>query len=259
MIKLVVSDVDGTLLPKNKSCISSEMLELIHQLAKRKVLFAAASGRAYHDLKRLFEPVADQMIFICLDGALVLYQDEVLWGRPIEKNEVQSMIDQVWDRTKYQVLLYGTYLSYLKARTKEFESQIWAASHHHVKMFETVDEIPEPVYKVAFYDKYCKEKSRFLSQAGSAYTNIYSDNGWHEYTLAGVNKGDAVSCLQKCCNIQPEETMAFGDNLNDIEMLQKAKYKFAMINGKFKVQSICQQTIVSVEDTLKKMMKEMGR
>ena len=39
----------------------------------------------------------------------------------------------------------------------------------------------------------------------------------------GVSKGNAIEILQKKWNIMPEETMTFGDNYNDIEMLQQAK------------------------------------
>ncbi len=47
----------------------------------------------------------------------------------------------------------------------------------------------------------------------------------------GVSKGNAIEILQKKWNITPEETMTFGDNYNDIEMLQQAKYSFAMAHS----------------------------
>jgi hydroxymethylpyrimidine pyrophosphatase-like HAD family hydrolase len=46
-----------------------------------------------------------------------------------------------------------------------------------------------------------------------------------------TNKGNAIEKLQKSLNILPEQTMAFGDYLNDIEMLKNARYSYAMENA----------------------------
>ncbi len=47
-----------------------------------------------------------------------------------------------------------------------------------------------------------------------------------------VNKGEAVKTLQESLGIAPEETMAFGDQLNDIEMLKRAYYSFCSGNAR---------------------------
>ena len=57
MIKLVASDIDGTLLPEGTDQINPEMFEVIRELKKKDILFAAASGRHYSGMSRLFEPV----------------------------------------------------------------------------------------------------------------------------------------------------------------------------------------------------------
>ena len=55
MIKLIVCDVDGTLLPHGEKRISYDIADLIKEAGNKGISFAAASGRAYHELKRLFE------------------------------------------------------------------------------------------------------------------------------------------------------------------------------------------------------------
>ena len=69
MIKLVATDIDGTLIRESSSVLPEEICDLIRELRKRDIYFAAASGRQYMGLKRLFAPVADQMLFISENGS----------------------------------------------------------------------------------------------------------------------------------------------------------------------------------------------
>ena len=55
---------------------------------------------------------------------------------------------------------------------------------------------------------------------------------WIDTMDPAVNKGNAVKLLQESLEILPEETMAFGDQLNDIEMLKRAYYSFAVSNAR---------------------------
>ena len=52
-----------------------------------------------------------------------------------------------------------------------------------------------------------------------------------------VNKGEAVKTLQESLGIAPEETMAFGDQLNDLEMIRQAYYSFAVANARPEVKA----------------------
>ena len=75
MIKLVASDLDGTLLLNGAQSVEDSMFETIGKLLDRGILFAPASGRQMTSLKRLFAPVADCCIFLCENGG-VIYKDE---------------------------------------------------------------------------------------------------------------------------------------------------------------------------------------
>ena len=55
---------------------------------------------------------------------------------------------------------------------------------------------------------------------------------WMDCMAKDVNKGKAVRTIQESLGIKTEETMAFGDQLNDIEMLNQAYYSFAVANAR---------------------------
>lgn len=72
----------------------------------------------------------------------------------------------------------------------------------------------------------------------------------------GINKGQAVKLLQDSLEIKPEETMAFGDQLNDIEMLEQAYYSFAVGNARPEVKATARfQTDTNVNDGVLKILK----
>ena len=57
-IRLICSDIDGTLLQYGKKELEDEIFEQIRELHRRGILFCPASGRQYTSLRKLFAPVA---------------------------------------------------------------------------------------------------------------------------------------------------------------------------------------------------------
>ena len=105
MIKLVVSDVDGTLLKKGEERLSEAALQVVRRLSERGVLFAAASGRSYSELRRLFGAAGDQMAFICSDGALTIYRGKVLEELPMDGEKARRLYVAAMKHSAYSVLV----------------------------------------------------------------------------------------------------------------------------------------------------------
>ena len=78
MLKLICSDVDGTLVPDGGHELNPEYFSQIRRLKKAGILFAAVSGRSYSSLEKLFAPVIDDILFICDNGARTIYRGRVL-------------------------------------------------------------------------------------------------------------------------------------------------------------------------------------
>lgn len=60
---------------------------------------------------------------------------------------------------------------------------------------------------------------------------VVSGKYWLDIMNKNINKGNALEKLQNALNITPQQTMAFGDYMNDIEMLKNSKYSYAMKNA----------------------------
>ena len=72
MIKLVASDLDGTLLLHKAQSLPEEIFSLIRQLEELGIMFVAASGRQYPNMTKLFAPVASEISYISENGALAM-------------------------------------------------------------------------------------------------------------------------------------------------------------------------------------------
>lgn len=64
-----------------------------------------------------------------------------------------------------------------------------------------------------------------------------SGDMWMDCMAIGVSKGQAIKILQESLEIKPEETMVFGDQLNDLEMIRQAYYSFAVANARPEVKA----------------------
>lgn len=85
MIHLIASDIDGTLLQGGQTRLDPALFDVIERLEQHGIRFAAASGRQYTNLRRLFAPVADKIDYICENGSLVISDGSVLYKQVIDR------------------------------------------------------------------------------------------------------------------------------------------------------------------------------
>ena len=88
-IRLICSDIDGTLLQYGRKELEDEIFEQIRELHRRGILFCPASGRQYTSLRKLFAPVADCCVFLCENGG-VIYKDEQCIARQMTRRDYET-------------------------------------------------------------------------------------------------------------------------------------------------------------------------
>ena len=100
MIKMVCSDLDGTLLQYGKKLIEGEIFDEIRALHDRGILFCPASGRQYTSLRKLFAPVADDCIYLCENGAVVYRGGKVIAKTPMPRALAEEIAWDFWNNTE---------------------------------------------------------------------------------------------------------------------------------------------------------------
>lgn len=233
MYKLVVSDIDGTLLPYGQERLDPAVFDVLRRLQARGVLFCPASGRQFHSLRRLFQPVEDDVLWMCENGA-ILYgngpedQAPILHRTPIPRADALALCREIIALPGCQVLISGANVSYLYDCTPEYAEYMQTAKGNRTVICQRPEDIQEEILKVSAY---CPQGTLPYEQElrprwADRLTVAVAGPDWLDFTAA--NKGIGLAALCRILGIPPEETLAFGDNWNDAEMLDQAGLAFLM-------------------------------
>ncbi|WP_099468024.1 HAD family hydrolase [Konateibacter massiliensis] len=252
MIKLIASDLDGTLLQNEAQSLSEQVVPYIKKLKEMGIIFVAASGRQYANLQRLFEPVKDEIAYICENGALVVYKGQILYKSIIDKELGEEILVDIRDRDGCEILLSGMNTSYLEPKTNEYAHRMQYIVKNNVTIIKDILNVTEDYLKISVYEREGIDNSEeyFREKWGDKVTVVTSGTAWLDMISLDTNKGNAMKVLQKHFGILPEETMAFGDNYNDVEMLSNAGYSYAMKGGKKDIIDLCKFSSDRVEPVL---------
>ena len=218
-IKMICSDIDGTLLQYGKKELEGEIFDQIRALHQKGILFCPASGRQYTSLRKLFAPVADCCAFLCENGG-VLYKDEqCLAENPMPRALAEEIALDFWNRSdgRGEVMLSGQNCAYLMERGLGMLDRIRFIGNRY-RVISHPAEVSEDIVKVSvyLYEGVGAYVERFVprwQQANCAVAGPY----WIDTTTA--NKGIGVQSLCRALGFALDEVMAFGDNYNDVSML----------------------------------------
>lgn len=256
MIKMIASDVDGTLLGRGETAIEQEVFDVINAASEKGILFVIASGRPYCELKHLFEPVMDKIALVCSDGALTVYHGKNVLKKSMNRDQAEELLYDVEMKPDCEFLVYGEFIAYMKPKEEAYDLKIRETCFNNVNVLNTFKNIGEDYLKIGIYNKKgisCVE-DYFLSRWSKDFNVIYSANEWLEFTAPGVNKSVGITALMEKFGIQKEETVAFGDSYNDIGMFQTVGRGYAMENAKDKLKEIAYGSSKKVAWTVKELL-----
>ena len=91
MIKLIATDMDGTLLNSNNE-IQHGFYDVFEKIQEKGIIFAAASGRQYYNLLERFKGIEDKMMFIAENGTFVVYEGKELVVNSLDINLARELV-----------------------------------------------------------------------------------------------------------------------------------------------------------------------
>lgn len=231
MIKLIVTDLDGTILD-NSGNLNEEFEAVFNEIDKKGIIFMAASGRQYPSLLRTFESVKDKMMYIAENGTFVVYKGKELLCDPIDKESVNEIIDFARKSKTMEILVNTKYTAYVECKDEEFLEtlKIYCAD---VTVVDDLKEVNEEILKVSIYDREliinnCKP---YFDKFGERMSVCTSGEHWLDIMKKGVTKGKALETIKREYGLKDEEIMIFGDQMNDLELIECGYYSYAMENA----------------------------
>lgn len=235
MIKLILTDLDGTFLD-SKGSFDKELYEQVKgSMDEQAIYFAPCTGKQCERVEELFGPELSKDLWILGDSATrIKHNNEYVYESLLPNNLGIKLINKLEEiANDYTIIACTPTAAMIKETTSEEDKQMVRGSYREVQLVEALHKITEDFVKITVYDRkkrcfeYVKELMEFKEQAYI----VASEAAWIDISNAGVHKGTTVKELQKLLGVTKEETMAFGDGLNDIELLNAATYSFAMGNA----------------------------
>ena len=256
MIKLIACDLDGTLLYGRDNSVSEEMFGMIKELKEKGIIFAAASGRQYFNLKNLFAPVWQDMAFICENGAVVYYEDRMIAQQEIPREEVMNLIKLVDSDERTEVAFSSATTTYVRPKNQEY-LKLLEKLGNNVAVVNEWEDIEEPCVKFAWYEKEgVEERMDYWNSVIKPPAKVVtSGTQWLDVLYPDSHKGVGIGVLLEFFGLKKEEIMAFGDNYNDTEMLESVGCPIAMSSGKPEIIALCQYQTDRVEDTIREILE----
>lgn len=235
-IKLLALDLDGTLVA-NLRTISPRTYQTIQHVINQGVLVTLATGREYQVTMKFAQKLNINAPLICYQGGLVRnYQThDILLAQTIS-SEVSRQIIKFARQHKFPMLLYTSQNAFT-----ELPSNLMIETFAQAKspfltinnLLTAVDESQLPL-KFLFIQKASKSGSVYEAlndRFGNLLTITKSLETMVEATVPNTSKGAALAYLADYLNISLAQTMAIGDQDNDITMLQMAGLGVAMGNA----------------------------
>ncbi len=262
MIKLIASDIDGTLVPDGSDKINQEIFPVILQLKKQGIYFVAASGRQWKSIERLFGPIKDEIFYIAENGAYVGARGRELFTVPMAPDVVKEIIKDARKIPECDLMLSGKDIIYIESKNQVFIDYLILGYHNEVKQVEDLEEVNEIILKASVYHQgynaFQAAGGIIIPKWGKRLKVVTAGKEWLDIMEPQVNKGAALCEIQESLGILPEETMAFGDNLNDMELLGRAKYSYAIGNAREEIKKAANYLAdTNVKDGVLKVMRTL--
>ena len=247
-IKLIATDMDGTFLDGNGAYDRERFDALLTKLEQNNILFVAASGRQLLALEAMFADFSDRMIFVAENGGIVKYRDDILFEEKMPFDKVLEIADIVRKSDYIQddsVLLSGANGSYILETTSDYYKKKANFYYEKVQAVSDFSEVVDDILKltVSFTAERVLEGAAWVNQQGAGVRAVTTGFESIDIMPEGISKATGLSHLAKKFDITPSEIVAFGDNLNDLEMLRYAGKAVAMSNAREPIKEVADEII----------------
>lgn len=241
--KIAFFDIDGTLVNERKQ-IPQDTIDAIRALQSRGVEAVIATGRAPY----FFRPIAEQLgidSFVSLNGAYVVYKGKPIFEKAIPREHLEALVGHAAKHNHSLVF--------------EGHSEFYASEESHPHMVDAVKSlrVDLPGYDPDFWKNdsiyqvflHCEEHEEHLyNEAVPALRYIR----WHKTALdvlpSDGSKAQGIEALLKHLNLSVSEAVAFGDGLNDVEMLSVVGLGIAMGNSHEEVKPYADYVTAHVDE-----------
>ena len=233
MIRLIASDVDGTLVKNADEPLPEVLFELIEEMSEKGIYFAAATGRQYPNVRELFAPVSDRMFFLTENGCATYFRGERIRTCGMNTGREDELIDDILRYPGGELWINTAENGYTIGRNPQF---LWEMEHEVHATFDVIGDphaIHEEMLKISllqWHEPHVPQETvdRFRAKYGQELQVMAAGHGWLDFIGKEAGKGSALKGVLDFLQISGEELTVFGDNENDVSMFRLTPNAYVM-------------------------------
>ncbi len=240
-IRLLVSDLDGTLLRDDKT-LSPYTQEILRRCREKGVLFFPATARPPRVVESFIRGLSCDGV-LCHNGGVIVQNGTILWEKGISPTTRDRVIQEIlerWPNARLSAEIGGTLYANLDA------SQLWPGA---IYTYSTMQDLPaQPTEKLLVSVSSSQEVEALRQLLPESLSLQVSEGTLAMIQPQGVDKGRALLGLCETLGIPPQAAVGFGDDLNDIPLLQACGWGVAVSNALPEVKAAAQEICLSNQE-----------
>lgn len=247
-VKVIAVDMDGTFLTSDNQYNKEKFMQQYKYMKENDIHFVVASGNQYYQLRSFFPEIQNEITFVAENGGYIVDQGEDIFVAKLKDDELMEVLTAIGQYDSVKKVVCGQKSAYIHESVDDDYFNRLSFYYPHMKRVKNFNNLNDSIFKIFLS---C-EKNNFeqilielQQKIGHIMTPVDCGHFGIDLIIPGINKAHGIAFLMKHWGIEESDVMAFGDSGNDIEMLERAKYSFAMANAKESVKEISQYIISS--------------
>ena len=248
-IKVIATDMDGTLLDPKGQLDLPRLEKILDKLDQCDIRFVIATGNEVHRMRQLLGHLAERVVLVVANGARIFENNELIQAQTWDDAMVDKALGHFKGREcQDQFVVTAMNGGFVKKGTIFTELDKFMTPEMIEKLYQRMNFVDEfepnlfgGVLKMSMVvgeerlDSVLQEINDLFDGHVRAVSSGY---GCIDILQDGIHKAWGLVELLKRWNLKPEQIMAFGDSENDIEMLELAGISYAMENAEEAVKRV---------------------
>ena len=248
-IKVIATDMDGTLLDARGQLDIPRLEKILDQLDQRGIRFVIATGNEIHRMRQLLEHLVDRVVLVVANGARIFENNELIQAQTWDDAIVDKALAHFEGRAcQDQFVVTGMKGGFVKEGTIFTDLESFMTPEMIEKFYQRmqfVDELTSDLFGGVLKMSMVVGEERLnsvLEEINDLFDGrvraVSSGYGCIDILQAGIHKAWGLEELLKRWDLNPQQIMAFGDSENDVEMLEMAGIAYAMENADDKAKAV---------------------
>lgn len=234
MFKLIVTDMDGTFLNSQGSFNREKFQDLLKHLRSKDIRLAFCTGKQNERVDAIVGDLTEDLFVIGDSATRIKINGHSVYTKTFSNQlglDLIKTIKEIDDQLTIIVCTEG--MAYAEKKISEKEQKAVLGSYEKVTFLEDLNTIDKDILKITIFDAKanCFEHVKGLEKYKDELYIVAAEDKWIDITDKDVDKGKTIRFLQNLLNISSDQTIVFGDGLNDVPLFENAQYKVAMDNA----------------------------